>query len=247
MFCTKCGKSNTDDAVFCSGCGAPMANTTKKSSSAPQAQTAPQAITQSQKNSSNKTILLAIVITFLATACIAMGIYLFFLRGSDSPSGGSVDTEKETSNETVTKYSSPEDLVEYCFSLINEKDPEGIIGLMHDDILEYISKEDDYSSVKEFKNDFITMLEEEFENMDDEIGKGWSVDFDIMEIEDESDDVYDIREDLNNAGYNINVQDYKYVAGIISFKDSRGNILDSDDWEIYVIKVDNEWFIMFDF
>lgn len=247
MFCTKCGKSNTDDAVFCTGCGAPMANTTKNSSSVPQAQTAPQAITQSQKNSSNKTILLAIVITFLATACIAMGIYLIFLHGNDSSSGGSADTKAETSGETVTKYSSPEDLVEYCFSLINEKDPEGIIGLMHDDILEYISKAEDYSSVKEFKNDFITMLEEEFENMDDEIGKGWSVDFDITEIEDESDDIYDIREDLNNAGYNINVQDYKYVAGIVSFKDSRGNILDSDDWEIFVIKVDNEWFIVFDF
>lgn len=209
MFCGKCGAQNADNAEFCTNCGAKL----KKSSSEKKVLTVPN---QNDKNKKIGIIAVSVIAIIIAIIIAVIGSVLLGGRSYKS---------------TIDKY------VDASF----DANGEALLDLFPDKMLDRALAENNYDSddLKGVIEDINEQLQDQMDALDNYLGEGWKISYEITADEDvkgdELDDIKSAYEDVD-----IKVSAAKNIEVEISVK---GDETESITLDVSLIKSGRSWYL----
>lgn len=240
MFCVKCGKKNSDNAKFCTGCGAPLSGPKKPEAtqSAPEPNTksqvdngipeniysgAPKKPTNKPANNNSDSKNRKVGIIAVAAVAVIVCVIAFTLFG-----GG---------------VGGPKKVIDKYMTSMEKLDSKALIGLLPDKLLKVEAENNGYS-VSELKAELIEEMEDDFEymeeNRDSEYGPGWKMKYKIVgEMNIKGEEFSYIREDY--ADYDIKVSEAKLMSVDLTITSDYGEVTEST--ELYVVKIGGSWYL----
>ena len=213
MFCGKCGAKNSDEALFCKMCGAPMNSVPKAanvSASVP--------FDSDRTNKKNRIIGIAVVAA-LAVIVLVGALALFGGREYQSTATQFVEASLHADAKALVKLI-PDEVLDFALDEL---------GYDRDDMkyaLEEISEE----------------LESAIDELDSYLGDDWDISYQTLGAKDISgQDLRDLKKDYRNADMDLDISGAKKVTIKMTVK--ADDLESSNTVEIPVIKIGRSWYL----
>lgn len=214
-FCGNCGNSLDDDAVVCGYCGTRFEDAPPAFGGQPQGKIENIPGVVSEHDKKRKQLIITI-----GAGVLALLVLIFAIKGISSSSGY---------KGTVSKF----------ITALQNDDPDKIMSLSGE-VFEAYYELESYLSY-----DLDTMIEkavsEALDEYEDDVGNKLKLSYEIVKTHDYSDrQVKQLKEELEDEGYDINIKAVKLVTLDITAKGSSGKKTYHDE-ELLLIKEGRKW------
>ncbi len=219
-FCGKCGTQIVQGDLFCNNCGASIDAQQTTQTQAGVAQIAPEiGYVKNKKKSAKKSVIVISIIAFVLIAAILF-VAIFGLR-----------TPKSIANK-------------FMKAMFVDADAESIVAMMPKEFIEYYENESDES-----KEDYIEFLQDSIDYMHDEFderfAEDWFVDWEITDVKNLKSAELKELENVYEESLDIEYNDIKrvIVKAPIKYTLDGDNVKETEDMEVYVIKIGQKWYL----
>ena len=171
--------------------------------------------------------------------------------GSQKPLGDNDEDEDEDENEeSVYSAKSPEELFKHYVDALNARDVEKVVNLICPPMLEAYCDKNNMDK-DDFVDEMEDTLDEIFDYLDDENGKGWSLGYNEDDLYSEEyvygEEDFEEMKELYKDCYGIEISDYRLVDVYYTLERADGEEGElgelSGDADLYCVEYKGMWYL----